>query len=111
MSEEPTTDRHRKPRDVGGISPTVVASLLSALVAGGSGSAATSWSVSGTMREGQLRMESRLDQLGAAVERLSEASTAAVARLEADGREREGRIRSLELWRAQVEARASAAPR
>jgi hypothetical protein len=112
MSDEtqPTTDRHRKPRE-GSIPTSVVASLVSAVLAGGGGSFATGWSVSGTMREGQLRLEARLDRLEETVRRATEASAAAVVRLETDGREREGRIRALELWRAQVEARASSPPR
>lgn len=110
-TREPTTDRHRKPRDPS-IPTSVVASLLSAIVAGGGGSFATGWSVSGTMREGQLRLEARLDRLEETVRRSVEASSAAVSQLAADGREREGRIRALELWRAQVEARGgSGAPR
>ncbi len=109
-NREPTTDRHRKPQ--GPMIPaSVLPALVSAILAGGGGSFATGWSVSGTMREGQLRLEARLDRLDDTVRRSVEASSAAVVRLESDGREREVRIRALELWRAQVEARASAAPR
>lgn len=108
---EPTTDRHRKQREPTlpvGVVGHLISSVVAALLSGGivaKQSSDSSIAQQQQAREGQLRLEARIDALVAEVRRGAEQASASVARLEADGREREGRIRALELWRAQVEAR------
>jgi hypothetical protein len=83
-----------------------VASLLSAMLAGGGGSYMTGASVTGAMREGQIRLEGRLDQLHEQVRRIHEDQRAALGRMEATDRAHDDRIRALELDAARRSAGA-----
>lgn len=84
-----------------------VAALLSAMLAGGSGSYLTGSSVSATMREGQIRMEGQLQALRDEVRRLGDDQRAVIVRLDAADRALDERLRSVELH----QARAGMAPR
>lgn len=88
----------------GGVSipSTMVASLLSAVLAGGGGSIATGYSVSTEMREGMIRMEGRLDALREEVRRVADDQRAALQRMETRVAALEARLGILEreVWTA-----------
>lgn len=86
MSDEPTTQRHTKrepgeSRGPASMPITVVASLLSAVLAGGGGSYLTGSSMSTTMREGQIRLEAQVTQLREDVRRIGDDQRAALERI------------------------------
>jgi outer membrane murein-binding lipoprotein Lpp len=76
---------------------TVVASLISAIIAGGGGSYATGASVASTLREGMVRLEGQVQALREEVRRQGEDSRAAILRLDARAEGLDMRLRAAEL--------------
>lgn len=56
-------------------------------------------------KEWQVKLEARLDAIALEVRRGNEQALAGIATLEREAAEKEGRIRALELWRAQEDVR------
>ena len=81
---------------------TVVASLLSAVLAGGGGSYLTGSSMATTMREGQIRLEAQVTSLRDDVRRVGDDQRAALSRLEQRDSALDERLRLVEreVWAA-----------
>lgn len=108
MADDETTRTPRRSAERSVSIPLAAVSALgSAVLAGGGGSYLTGSSVTGAMREGQIRMEGRLDAIRDEVRRLGDDQRAALGRLEATDRALDERLRALEL----ESARRAGAPR
>lgn len=98
----PISDDEAKPARSLSIPVATVAALLSAVLAGGSGSYLTGSSVSATMREGQIRMEGQLQALRDEMRRIGDDTRAGFARVDAQARDQDQRLRAVELHQART---------
>lgn len=88
----------------------LIASMVSAMAAGGLGSGLTGSSVSAELREFRVEVRAQLGELQRELSRQAQDHHAALERLERAGADRETRLRALELWRAEEKVRTSLMP-
>lgn len=114
-AEDPSTDRYskrgdREPRQVS-LPIATVGALMSAMLAGGSGSYLTGSTLTTTMREGQIRLEAQVQGLRDDVRRVADDQRAALARLEARDAGFDERVRVLEIDAARRNGATPGGPR
>jgi hypothetical protein len=94
---EETKNYGRPDKGNGSIPVAVVASLVSAVLAGGGGTYAAGASVSATLREGMVRLEGQVQAMREELRRQGDDAKAAVLRMDTRTEGIDSRLRAAEL--------------
>ena len=110
-ADDPDTDRLRKPREARTV--TLPASLLTTGLTGiislaGGGAVGTAIGA-GKVDAAMVRLDARLERIEAEQRRAGEAAAAAFVDIRAESRDLRRQIDELRLWRAETDARRTAA--